>query len=61
MPTEIIDERSWDEVMEEMCAAVDLMAQAVLTPDTPLYRFQQNMIHITKTYREATKRQPQNG
>lgn len=40
------------EAIEELCSLVDEFATCDLTPNTPLYNFQQSMIANVKRFRE---------
>lgn len=40
------------QAIEDMCLLVDEFAKSDITPETPLYNFQQEMIENVKRYRE---------
>jgi hypothetical protein len=44
-----------EEMIEENCKLVDEFALQELTPNTPIYNFQQSLIANVKRYREAKK------
>ncbi len=45
---------------EEMCLLVDEFAKCDITPNTPLYNFQQGMIATVKRYREKKAKEKEN-
>jgi len=45
------------EALEEMCLLTDEFAKCDLTPNTPIYNFQQGLIANVKRYREKKSKQ----
>ncbi len=48
------------DAIEEMCLLTDEFAKSDITPNTPLYNFQQSLIANVKRYREAKAKDEEN-
>ena len=46
--------------IEDMCLLVDEFAKSDITPNTPLYNFQQGLIANVKRYREKKAKENEN-
>jgi hypothetical protein len=48
------------DAIEEMCLLTDEFAKCDITPNTPLYNFQQGLITNVKRYRDAKAKDEEN-